>query len=306
MRKNDESQQESIIRVTWVGLLFNIFLVVFKILAGYFGNSRAVLADGVHSISDLVTDIAVLIGVRYWSAPPDSNHPYGHKRLESLVALGIGLSLVLVGVGIAWDALANLQSPQAPGGYLALVAALSSIAIKEWLFRWTLAEGKRTNSPALQASAWHHRSDAFSSIPAAVAVALSHLHPSLAICDPIGAMLVSLFIIYSSWGICKPSLAALMDQSVDEKIVNELKKAAESVPGVANVHDLRTRYLGGSASVDLHIDVNPDITVKEGHDIADAVERTLMELPYTDLGTEVVDVLVHVDPLGEKKRRNLS
>lgn len=302
MRKSNETHQESIIRVTWVGLLFNIFLVVFKILAGYFGNSRAVMADGVHSISDLVTDVAILVGVRYWNAPPDSDHPYGHRRLESLVALGIGIILVLVGIGIGWDAVANLWTPQPPGGYLALVAALSSILIKEWLFRWTLAEGKRINSPALQASAWHHRSDAFSSIPAAAAVALSHLHPSLAICDPIGAILVSLFIIYSAWDICKPSLAVLMDQGVDEEVVKKLKAAAANVPGVENVHDLRTRYLGGSASVDLHIEVNPAISVMEGHAIADSVEEALKKLPISELGTEVIDVLVHVDPMGEKRR----
>lgn len=290
-----EKQQlhiNAVSRITWVGLVVNVVLSIAKVAAGVYGNSRAVFADGIHSLSDLVTDIALLVGVHFWSAPADDNHPYGHGRLETVVTVCIGLILAGAGVGIGWNAIAAFQAGElrhARG--VAFFAAIASIVSKEILYRWTVRQGILLNSSALIANAWHHRSDALSSIPAAIAVAVAMLVPGWGFVDLVGAIVVAMFILHAAWSICYPALQMLIDRSAPEDVMQELYVLACSVSGVRSVHRLRSRYQGAGLLVDLHIGVDASSTVKEGHDIADKVEALLLAE-----GQEVAEVLVHVDP----------
>ena len=286
-------------RVTWVGFWINVVLSIIKISAGFLGNSRAVVADGVHSLSDLITDIAVIVGVRFWVAPPDENHPYGHKRLESLVSLAIGIILAVAGVGIAVDAISRVgdQGDEQIGSVLALGAALLSVVVKEILYRWTIKKGQMLKSDAVIANAWDHRSDAISSIPIAIAVAISMWFPDWAIVDLVGAMIVALFILHASWKICLPAANVLLDIAAEPHIRKKIIDFVEQIHGVRGVHALRTRYLGQGLQLDLHVNVDADLTVREGNDIAHCLEEALYSPEASEnIGVEISDVLVHIDP----------
>ncbi|UZP67945.1 cation diffusion facilitator family transporter [Desulfovibrio mangrovi] len=282
----------AVCRVTWVGLFVNVVLSAIKVTAGIAGNSRAVLADGIHSISDMVTDVALLVGVHFWSAPADENHPYGHGRLETLVTVCIGLLLAAAGIGIGWDAISGFRTGEIHHSKpVAFWASFVSIVANELLYQWTVREGRRLNSSAVIANAWHHRSDALSSIPAALAVGVAMLLPEWAFVDLVGAIVVAVFILHAAWSICYPALEMLIDRTAPTEVMDRLNELACSVPGVLSVHRLRSRYQGAGLLVDMHIGVDGGISVKEGHDIADAVERLLLTEEL-----DVAEVLVHVDP----------
>mgnify|MGYP001814710859 FL=1 len=209
----DEDLKERIVRkVTWVGLWVNLFLAAIKFTAGLYGRSQALVADAIHSLTDLTTDIAVIAGSHYWSRPPDENHPYGHRRLETLVTVFIGLVLIAAGIGIGWKAISALQEKQtAAPGWIAVFAALLSIVCKESIYRWTAATGRRVKSPALAANAWHHRTDALSSLPVLIAVAGARVFPSWSFLDRVGAVIVSIFILHASIKIIWPGISELID-----------------------------------------------------------------------------------------------
>ena len=277
---------------TWVGLLINVVLATFKIFAGVVGHSYAVLADGFHSLSDLATDVVVLVGVRYWSAEPDESHPYGHERLEHFISLIIAVALMLTALSIVWASLQNfLAGNMQRTTQIAVVAALSSIVIKEALYRWTMLQGRKYRSTALFANAWHHRSDALSSIPAVLAAGVVSLHPELAVVDLIGAVLVGIFIIYAAWKIARPAAFALMDGSAGRETRKKIYRTAAAVAGVKNAHGLRTRFLGQGVDVNMHVMVESQISVEAGHDIAHAVEAALY-----NLGPEITNVTIHIEP----------
>lgn len=279
-------------RVTWVGLIVNILLSGIKFVAGIYGRSQAIVADAVHSFSDCTTDIAILIGANYWSRPPDDDHPYGHQRIETVVTIFIGLLLTVVAIGIGWDAVSSLhhKHPEPPR-MIALFAAIISIISKEILYRWTAAVGKKVNSMAVVANAWHHRSDAFSSIPALLAVGGSILFPNWTFLDLIGAIVVSIFILQAAIKITFPGVKELIDVSAPEDIQAKILSIAENTDDVLEAHRLRSRYLGSQLQIDVHVVVDSQITVQAGHDIAEAVtERILAQCE------EVVDVVVHIEP----------
>jgi len=284
--------QAQVNRVTWVGMLINIGLAVVKLVCGVYGHSQALVADAVHSFSDCATDIMILVGVRYWSKPPDEHHPHGHRRIETLVTILIGLSLAAVAVGLGWEALSDIKTrhDQHPGP-LALLAAALSIIVKELLFRWTVKIGHRSGSPAVIANAWHHRSDALSSLPVLVAVGASWLFPAWTFLDHIGAVVVSLFILHAAWQIVTPALSELMDAGASDRVRREIHDLAMSVEGVCEVHEIRTRYLGGGLQVDLHVLVDGDMSVRDGHEIGARVKRLLLRD-----GPDIVDVLAHLEP----------
>ncbi|MFH0912008.1 MAG: cation diffusion facilitator family transporter [Planctomycetota bacterium] len=292
-------RNRSIRNVTLGGLLVNMGLAAFKFAAGVIGHSQAILADAVHTVSDFATDIAVLVGLRYWSKPEDAEHPYGHGRVEQLVSVILAAVLALTGVGIAYHAVTSLQEKhaQAPGG-IALWAALVSIVCKEALYRWTAGVGRREKSSAVLANAWHHRSDALSSLPAFVSVALARYVPAWGFMDHVGAVVVAFFILQASVKIAFPSIGQLVDTAPPEPLRGALLAAVRSVEGVDVAHRLRTRYIGADIAVDLHIEVRPTLTVEEGHAIANQVSRVLRER-----FAEVVDVVVHVEPWGEHARK---
>jgi cation diffusion facilitator family transporter len=287
-----ETRNCSVRRVTLVGLLVNLALCAVKFVAGTLGHSRAVVADAVHSLSDLTTDIAVLAGSTVWDKPPDASHPYGHRRFETMVALFVGGMLALAGLGLAWNAVGSFRTPssQSPG-VIAFAAALLSILSKEALYRWTLYCGKCVGSIALEANAHHHRSDALSSVPTALAVAATWLGPSWRFLDAVGAIVVSLFILYSAWKIMWPGMMELTDFAAPESVRRRLMEIAEAIPGVHEVHNVRTRYVAARLQIDLHVLVDPSMTVARGHDIASEVRHRLIEK-----GPNVFDVIVHLEP----------
>jgi cation diffusion facilitator family transporter len=288
----DAAREKIVRKVTWVGLWANLFLAGFKFIAGISGRSQALVADAIHSLTDLTTDIAVIAGSHYWSRPPDDDHPYGHKRLETLVTVFIGIVLIAAGIGIGWRAISTLQQKDAaPPGWIAVLAAIVSIVCKEAIYRWTATTGKRVKSPALAANAWHHRTDALSSLPVLVAVAGAKAFPSWSFLDHFGAAVVSIFILHASIKIIWPAVSELIDAGVPTETRKKIRAMVLKNEDVLQVHDIRTRYISSSIQVDLHIVVDGTITVRAGHVIADDVRDRIVEEI-----SEVLDVIVHVDP----------
>ena len=286
-------ERNRIVQVTGVGLASNVALSALKIGVGSACASQTLVADGVHSFSDAATDIAVIVGSRFWSAPSDEEHPYGHRRIETIVTLFIGLSLMMVGFNIVVHSVGLFVRGDfaPPPGFAAILVALLSIGLKEYLYRWTNAEGKRLQSSALVANAWHHRSDALSSLPALFALVAANVRPDWTFVDMLGAVLVSLFIFRSAVAIAWPCLQELGDSAAPRPVTLLVGDALRSVEGVEQVHQLRTRRVGSSLYCDVHIVVDGDIPVREGHRIADAArDAVLEEVP------SVIEVLVHVDP----------
>ncbi|MEJ2109834.1 MAG: cation diffusion facilitator family transporter, partial [Acidobacteriota bacterium] len=260
--------------------------------AGYFGRSQTILADGFHSLSDTVTDVAILLGVKYWCAPPDEAHPHGHRRIETIITQFIGLSLAAVAVGISYKAITTLHEMHSgPPDVIALIAGIVSIAAKEILYRWTVFIGKKIQSSAIIANAWHHRSDALSSIPAVVAVGVARIFPSWAFVDHIGAIVVSLFIIQAAWKIIWPSLKELADTGASPELTRDIENIILSTNGVLSVHKIRTRKTGHGYQVDLHIQVNGNITVIEGHNISENAKARVIQKCKN-----ILDVIVHLEP----------
>lgn len=286
------SASSRVSRVGWVGLLCNLLLAAAKAAAGILGHSQAVLADALHSLTDSVTDIAVILGVRYWTAPADDDHPHGHGRIETLITVVIGLAIGAVAIGMGTQAIRGLRhGPEVAPSGIALVVAMISIFVKEILYRWTARVGREVRSPALVANAWHHRSDAISSIPAAVAVAVTLVDPEWAVVDRVGAVVVCLLILQASWRILRPSLDQLIDAGAPAADRRRIEELALQVDGVASAHAVRTRYVGADLAVDLHVEVDGELSVAEGHVIAVAVRRKLLEE-----GPNVNDALVQIEP----------
>jgi len=286
------SASSRVSRVGWVGLLCNLALAAAKAAAGILGHSQAVLADALHSLTDSVTDIAVILGVRYWTAPADEDHPHGHGRIETLITVVIGLTIGAVAIGMGTQAIRGLRhGPEVAPSGIALVVALISIVVKEILYRWTARVGREVRSPALVANAWHHRSDAISSIPAALAVAVTLIDPEWAVVDRVGAVVVCLLILQASWHILRPALDQLIDAGAPAADRRRIEELALQVDGVEAAHAVRTRFVGADLAVDLHVEVDGGLSVAEGHVIAVAVRRKLLEE-----GPNVNDAVVQIEP----------
>ena len=285
-------------KVTWGGMIVNIILSGIKFLVGILGSSQAVIADAVHSLSDMATDIAVLFGVKFWSAPPDSSHPYGHQRIEELVTVSIGLALAAVAVGLAYNALSTIREDHIQKiGWVAASGPILSIIGKEALYRWTVNVGGKVKSSAVIANAWHHRSDALSSIPALAAVVVAALYPDWGFVDHIGAVLIASFILKVSWDIIIPAMQGLIDTGASAKTQAHIKAIAMGVNGVKSTHAIRTRKFGSHLFVDLHILVEPELTVRAGHEISEDVKEQLL-----NNGPEIMDAVIHLEPYDEKNK----
>lgn len=275
----------------WMGLVVNLALAAAKLSAGLLGHSQAVVADAVHSLSDTVTDIALILGVRYWSAPADERHPHGHRRFETLVTVFIGLMVAAAAVGIGWDAVTSFGRPSHPPSAIALAAALLSIGVKEALYRWTAKMGKKTGSSALVANAWHHRTDALSSVPVAIAVSIAMIDHRFAVVDQIGALVVAVLVLHAAFRIIRPALDELVDAGAPKAHRKELERLALEVEGVRAAHALRTRYIGSELAVDVHVEVDADLSVADGFAIASKVKKDLLRR-----GPDVADVVVQIEP----------
>ncbi|MBF0224652.1 MAG: cation transporter [Desulfobacterales bacterium] len=291
MNKNLE-RDRYIRKVTWIGLLINIALSGIKFWAGIVGRSQAIVADAIHSLSDTITDVAVIIGSYYWSKPPDDSHQHGHRRFETFVTLFIGILLIWAGIEIGWMAIITINEfHQKPPGWIAAAAAVLSIICKEALYKWTVWAGKKIKSPALMANAWHHRLDAISSIPAFFAVIGAIIVPSWFFLDHIGAIIVSFLIIQAAFKIMMPSIKEFMDFSAPKEICEEIEAVCLEHKYVKEVHKVRTRYIGMSLQVDFHLLVDASLSVYESHNIAGAVKKQIL-----DKELNIVDVLIHVEP----------
>ena len=283
-------------RYTLIGLVVNAILSALKIVAGFIGNSGAMIADGIHSVSDFATDIVVLAFVGVTARGIDKRYHYGHGKFETFATMIIAVVLFAVAVGLFWSSgesvLRSLggEEIEAPS-YFALIMAAVSIATKEILYRYTAHVGDAVKSMALVANAWHHRSDAFSSIAALVGIAgAMFLSPQWRILDPLAAMAVSVFIAIVAWRLLMPSVQELLEVSLPDDEINAIEREICQVDGVMAFHHLRTRKNGNRYIIDLHIKVKPDITVVDAHDIASSVENRLKERFHGAM------VYVHTEP----------
>lgn len=283
-------------KVTWVGFWTNTGLSIFKILAGVFGRSSAMIADGVHSASDLLTDVAVLIVIGASRKKADLSHAYGHGKIETFVTFIIALLLAIVGVGILIDgvqrAIQSLHGSVIPQpGWIALAMAIISILVKEWLFHYTRRMARKIHSSAMEANAWHHRSDAFSSLATLFGIAgAMFLGPNWRILDPLAAVLVSILIIIMSYKMARQATVELLEAALPEETVKRMETIISGTPGVKAFHHLRTRQNGNTKIVDLHIKLDPGISLIQAHDIATNVEKRLRK----DFDPIVVNI--HMEP----------
>ncbi|MGF1885164.1 cation diffusion facilitator family transporter [Photobacterium profundum] len=279
-------------KATWVGSIANVALALLKITIGKITGSQALIADGVHSFSDLVTDTAILIGSRYWTAPADKEHPYGHGRFETLTNIFIGVILAIVGIGIGWDSINSIgNEAKTNPGMLAFGAAVASILVKEILYRWTVVQAKKINSRALHANAWHHRSDALSSLPVAIAVIANYFVPDLHYLDQVAALLVTAMILKAAFEILWPAIMEITEAEADSDIEKKIQQYASENSDIREVHAIRSRRTGSSILLDFHLLVDPDMSVDKAHEITENFKNHILK--QLD---EVVDVIIHIEP----------
>lgn len=296
--------ERAIRKITWWGFFVNIGLAVFKVIAGIVGNSQAVIADGVHSVTDTVTDIAVIAGSYFWAKPADAQHPYGHKRIETTVSIFIGLFLLAAAVMIAWQSISDIRHLEItrPPGFIALVAAVVSILAKEGIFRWTRRVGRTVNSISLAANAWHHRLDALSSVPVLVAVAVAIIHPAWSMADPLAALFVATLVFVAASRIVMNGFRELVDEGAPRETCETIQEIAQSHEKVRHAYNIRTRYAGNRLQVDLHVAVNGNISVQEGHRVAEAVKEKIIEKGPPP---GVLDVIVHIEPVESLRQEDI-
>ena len=286
------NNKKEIMKITLWGLVLNIFISILKFVLGFLGNSQAVVADAAHSFSDTSTDLVILLGVKYWTAPPDDNHPYGHQKIESFITILIGLMLLSAAIGIGYHAIASINDNHADQLKLfTIIGPILSIIFKEILFRKTYKVGVKTNSSAVKANAWHHRTDALSSIPVLIAVVASLINPKLIILDHIGAIVVAAFIIKLAVEIIYKNISELVDTGITEKEYQQISDVISEIKFVKGFHKVRSRKLGSSIYLDLHLEVDGDLSVTRGHDITEDVQKALISS-----NPKIIDVMVHLEP----------
>ncbi|GAB1360031.1 cation diffusion facilitator family transporter [Porphyromonadaceae bacterium] len=300
--KEMRERKQDIFRITIIGAVVNLLLVALKLVAGVVGRSGAMLADAVHSLSDLISDAVVLLFVNLSSKPIDDDHPYGHGKFETLATTIISLMLMAVGGGLLWEGGSKiwgamhgelLDKPD----YIALYAAIISILSKEILYQYTIIVGKRINSPSVIANAWHHRSDAFSSIGTGLGIGGAiMLGDSWRILDPIAACIVSLFILKIAVKMLIPGIDELLERALPTDKQKEICSAILATKGVESMHKLRTRSIGTRIAIEVHVCVNPTMTVTDAHDISIQIKRELRSI----YGAET-HIAIHVEPVKEKE-----
>lgn len=281
---------------TLVSVAVNIFLTVLQLAIGLFAHSQALVADAIHSFSDLLSDVVVLVANKHSQKAPDADHQYGHLRFENAASLILGALLLSVGIGMLWTAFTRLQSPQEiPTVHsVALIVALFTLAIKEGLFRYLLRVGERVRSSMLIANAWHARSDAASSLVVALGI-LANL-AGFPLADPLAALIVGLMVARMGWKFFFNSFSDLMDRAVDDDTENRIRRHLLSTPGVQGIHDLKTRKLGDMIWVEVDLEMDATLTIAQGHAIAVKARAKVMDNEH------VLDVMTHFDPVDIKKQ----
>lgn len=295
MKEKDRLKEAQ--KATWVGFFVNLILTIFKFIAGFLGNSSAMVADAVHSFSDIATDLAVLFGLRAASKPEDEDHSFGHGKFETIVATFIGLFLVGVSIGLILNSGKVLHDLYNGGeiprpGWIAVVAAVVSILLKEWTYHYTVRKARQVNSKALEANAWHHRTDSLSSIAVLIGVGGAIiLGGKWTILDPIAAVGVSILILWVSFKLLRSTLMELSEASLDPETEKRILKVINSVEGTRDPHNLRTRNIGASIAIDVHVKAPGNITLSEAHEISFRVEEALRK----EFGKGTY-INVHMDP----------
>lgn len=285
-------------KVTWIGFFANLLLTVFKIIAGFLGRSSAMIADGVHSISDFSTDLVVIGSLKIASKPSDQNHKYGHGKVETLATTFIGVVLILVGAGILYSGgkkiyeyfqTGSIASP----GMIAFYAAIASVVIKEMIYRYTIIAGKKINSSVVIANAWHHRTDVYSSIGTMAGIGGAiFLGPRWTVLDPLAAIIVSVFIFRISFKILKEAIRELIETSLPQKTEQEIIDIAGKTAGVFEPHSLKTRKIGNDIAIEINIRVKKDLNVEQAHDITVNLEKQ-----YRMRYGEKTHISIHIEPL---------
>lgn len=298
MVNKGDTRYKEIRWVTLVGSAIDLSLGVLKLIFGYLANSQALIADGVHSISDLATDFMVLFAAKHGSRDADETHPYGHGRFETLATVALGIALIVVAAGIAWDAIERLFNPDEllQPGFWALAVAILSVLSKEWIYHYTMHVAKKLKSNMLKANAWHSRSDAISSV--IVVIGIIGTMSGLDYLDSVAAVLVGAMVAKIGWDLAWQSVHELVDTALDPERVAIIRNEILGVGGVREMHMLRTRMMGGEALVDVHVIVDPKLSVSEGHYIGEKVRKRLIEEVE-----EVTDVMVHVDPEDDEQMK---
>lgn len=276
---------------TIISIVVNFFLSLWQIMIGFLAHSQGLIADGLHSLSDLLADFVVLIANKHSHKQPDADHPYGHFRYENGASLVLGMILLVVGGGMVWKAIEKMLNPaEIPNVHMiALVVALLSLIVKEGLFRYMLGVANRVNSSMLVANAWHARSDAASSLVVAIGIVGSLC--GIKIFDPIAALIVGVLIIKMGYKFTYQAFNDLMDKGADEQTLAAIRKQLLAMEGVVDIHDLKTRKSGDYLLVDVHLEVNGLLTVEQGHQIAVSARKKLLENPT------ILNVMIHIDPV---------
>lgn len=300
-----EVREKEIYRVTLTGSAVNAVLIVLKFIAGFVGKSSAMVADAVHSLSDFISDVIVLVFVRIAGKPKDKGHDYGHGKFETLATVIIGVLLIGAGIGLMINGLESVvrslngESLERPT-MLALIVAIVSILSKEWLYRYTVSTGKKLDSQAVIANAWHHRSDAVSSVGTLIGISgAMFLGDRWRILDPIAAIVVSVLIIKSGYDIVKPCIGELLEASLPEDKEKEIVSLVTGVPGIKYVHNLRTRRIGNGIAVDLHAKMDGGITLSEAHEKATAAENAIKQV----FGDNSI-INIHMEPYKDSAKHN--
>lgn len=298
---SDIDREKKAARVTWVGFFTNLILSAAKIVAGVVGRSSAMVADGIHSLSDFVTDFIVIIFIKISAKNEDSDHPYGHGKFETFATMLISFALFIVAIGIFYSGsvkiyeVLNGRTIERPT-YLALVMAAVSIVVKEGLYWYTIIVGRKIESPAVIANGWHHRSDAFSSIGTLIGISgAMFLGERWRILDPITSVIVGIFIIGVAYKLARPSIQELLEMSLPQEIERNIEQKIQETPGVITFHHLRTRKNGNTFIIDMHIKVDARSSIVEAHDIATHVENNLKAA----FGKRT-QVNVHIEPYQPK------
>lgn len=289
MARSNEEQRQAL-RSTWISVWVNVFLASAQVAIGMFARSQALIADGIHSLSDLVADGVVLVAARHSHADADDDHPYGHARFETAASLAIGLILLGTGVGMVWSAGVRLHDGQSISAVhpLALVTALLTLVAKEGLFRYMRHIGERLKSSMLIANAWHARADAASSLVVAAGIGANLLgYHSM---DSVAAVIVGFMIVKAGWSFSVDAFHSLTDHALDPEEIDRIRKTVQAVGGVQGVHELRTRRMGDWAVIDMHVEVDAHLSVSEGHYIAEQIAAQVKE------AHRVAECTVHIDP----------
>ena len=295
---DEKTRAKSIYKVTLRGSVINVLLLIFKFIAGIFGHSAAMIADAVHSLSDLITDVIVLLFVHLSNKPKDADHDYGHGKYETLATAIVGLVLLAIGIMVCYNGILEtihgirgqlLESP----GYIALFAAIISIILKEWAYRFTIAKARETGSQAVAANAWHHRTDALSSIGTTIGIAgAMFLGTKWRVLDPITAIIVSFFIIRVAYQLIAASMNELLEKSLSDDVEAEIAQIAAEEQEVSDIHQIQTRRIGKDIAIEMHVRFPGEQTVREAHDHVNNIEKRLR-----DRFGESTHIGIHVEPM---------